>query len=167
MIKSPNERFIFSNGDFQDFPNHTNDETATVVKKEDYESPATITSLEHIVGYNCMLIDDLAASVANKWSRFAEEYEIAEAQAKEFKQAGYQGECSIYITSYAEPEGISNQEATDIILAKADSLRAFQIQLREQRMRKRLLLGCATVEEVEELSQEIQEKIKALGESYK
>lgn len=111
-------------------------------------------------------IDDLSSSVASKWSRFAEEYEIAEAQAKAFKEAGYQGECGAYVASYAEPEGISNQQATDIILAQADSLRALQLQLREQRMRKRLLLDCETVEEVQALSQEIQSNIKALGEMY-
>lgn len=123
-------------------------------------------TLQDVVKQHLDLIDSTSFSILSKWTRFTEEYEIAEAQAKAFKDAGYQGECGVYITSYAEPEGISNQEATDIILAQADSLRTLQIQLREQRMRKRLLLDCATIEEVEALSQEIQDKIKVLGESY-
>lgn len=111
-------------------------------------------------------IDSLAAEVTSNWSRFAEEYEITEAQAEQFKQTGYQGECGSYVTSYAVPKGISNQEATDIILAQAQALRDLQSELRVQRMRKYELLSCSTIGDVEALSQEIQTNIKTLGESY-
>ncbi|NOI14848.1 hypothetical protein [Vibrio hepatarius] len=135
---------------------------------DDWELTAGQAQLQHsdAVKLHSNNIDSLASQVTSNWGRFAEEYEITEAQAEQFKQAGYQGECGSYVTSYAVPKGISNQEATDIILAQAQSLRDLQSELRVQRMRKYELSSCASVADVEALSQEIQTNIKILGESY-
>ncbi|HHF3856201.1 TPA: hypothetical protein ACPOKJ_001906, partial [Haemophilus influenzae] len=46
-------------------------------------------------------IDDTAASISAKWTRFAEEYKERESAALAFKEANFTGEVSIYISSFA------------------------------------------------------------------
>ncbi len=81
-------------------------------------------------------IDDTAASILSKWTRFAEEYKLREAEAIEFKEANFTGEVSIYISSFATVSGLDNKSATLLILKQAEGLRTLQEQLAVQRMRK-------------------------------
>ncbi|HDR0997445.1 TPA: hypothetical protein R4323_002040 [Pasteurella multocida] len=81
-------------------------------------------------------IDNTAASILSKWTRFTEEYKLREAAAIAFKEAGFTGDVSIYISSFATVAGLDNQSATLLILKQAQSLRTLQEQLAVQRMRK-------------------------------
>ncbi len=112
-------------------------------------------------------IDDEAAEVAGKWTRFTTEYEESEKAAIEYKAAGYEGDASVFITSYADAAGVTYQQATDTILQQADGLRSLQASLRAERMRKYALKDPAlTLDEITALHDDIVAKIKALGESY-
>ncbi len=137
------------------------DALPVIVKIEDSEQLAiAITSA-------ISAIDTSAATVTSNWTRFAEEYKEREAAALAYKEAGYSGEVSIYITSFAEPAGITNQAAADLILKQAADLRTLQSQLAAERMRKYELKATGlTLEEITVLRNEIVANIKALGESY-
>ncbi len=122
-----------------------------------------LTSLETQIAS----IDDAAAAEAMKWTRFAEEYKEREAAAIAYKEAGYTGDVSIYITSFSEPAGITNQAAADLILKQADDLRSLQSQLAAERMRKyELKQPDLTLDDIAALRDEIVANIRALGESY-
>lgn len=82
------------------------------------------------------LIDNKVAEIYNKWTRFTSEYQAKEAAALAYQQAGYEGETSGWISSYADSAGLDYKEATDRILAQAESLRSAQIQIGQLRMRK-------------------------------
>lgn len=82
------------------------------------------------------LIDNTVAEIYNKWTRFTSEYQAKEAAALAYKQAGYEGDISGWISSYADSAGLDYKEATDRILAQAESLRSAQIQIGQLRMRK-------------------------------
>ncbi len=112
-------------------------------------------------------IDDESATVTKKWTRFTEEYKEREAAAIAYKEAGYTGDASIYITSFSEPAGITNQEATDLILKQANDLRALQSQLAAERMRKyELKQPDLTLDDIATSRDEIIANIRTLGESY-
>ncbi len=112
-------------------------------------------------------IDDTSEMVINKWTRFTTEYEESEKAAIEYKAAGYEGDVSIFITSYADAAGVSYQEATDTILIQADGLRNLQAQLRAQRMRKyELKQPDLTLEQITTLRDEIITNIQTLGASH-
>ncbi len=81
-------------------------------------------------------VDNTAASILSKWTRFAEEYKLREAAAIAFKNANFEGEVNIYISSFATVAGLDNKSATLLILKQAEGLRALQEQLAVQRMRK-------------------------------
>ncbi len=113
------------------------------------------------------MIDNTAAHVTSKWTRFTTEYEESEKAAIEYKAAGYEGDVSIFITSYADAAGVSYQEATDTILIQADGLRNLQAQLRAQRMRKyELKAADLTLEQITTLRDEIITNIQTLGASH-
>ncbi|HHF3500364.1 TPA: hypothetical protein ACPKB7_001988, partial [Haemophilus influenzae] len=61
-------------------------------------------------------IDDTAASISAKWTRFSEEYKERESAALAFKEANFTGEVSIYISSFATVAGLDNKSATLLIL---------------------------------------------------
>ncbi len=112
-------------------------------------------------------IDNASAAVTAKWTRFAEEYKEREAAALAYKDANYIGEVSIYITSFSEPAGITNQAAADLILKQANDLRALQSRLAAERMRKyELKQPDLALDEIVTLRDEILANIKALGDSY-
>ncbi len=112
-------------------------------------------------------IDNTAAAVTSYWTRFATEYEESEKAAIEYKAAGYEGDASVFITSYADGAGVTYKQATDTILQQADGLRSLQASLRAERMRKYALKDPAlTLEEITVLRNEIVANIKALGDSY-
>ncbi len=114
-----------------------------------------------------MDIDEAAATATSKWTRFTEEYKEREAAATSFKESGYEGEPSIYVTSFAHSAGMDYQTATDLILKQASDLRALQAALAVERMRKyELRQPDLTLEEINALRSEIVQNIEALGDSY-
>ncbi|WP_112122660.1 hypothetical protein [Haemophilus influenzae] len=110
-------------------------------------------------------IDDTAASISAKWTRFAEEYKERESAALAFKEANFTGEVSIYISSFATVAGLDNKSATLLILKQAEGLRTLQEQLAVQRMRKyELKHEELSEEELQQIHNDIIRKMKALAE---
>ena len=67
-------------------------------------------------------IDDTAANISSRWTRFAEEYKEREAAAIAFKEANFTGEVSVYISSFATVAGLDNQSASLLILQQAEKI---------------------------------------------
>ncbi|HHF5283415.1 TPA: hypothetical protein ACPO83_001355 [Haemophilus influenzae] len=110
-------------------------------------------------------IDDTAASISAKWTRFSEEYKERESAALAFKEANFTGEVSIYISSFATVAGLDNKSATLLILKQAEGLRTLQEQLAVQRMRKyELKHEELSEEELQQIHNDIIRKMKALAE---
>ncbi|ABQ99890.1 hypothetical protein [Haemophilus influenzae] len=110
-------------------------------------------------------IDDTAANISARWTRFAEEYKERESAALAFKEANFTGEVSIYISSFATVAGLDNKSATLLILKQAEGLRTLQEQLAVQRMRKYELKHEELSEEkLQQIHNDIIRKMKALTE---
>ena len=82
------------------------------------------------------LIDQKVNLIYQGWNRFISEYQAKEAAALAYKAASYQGEISVWISSYADAAGIGPREAAERILLQAESLRAAQVKVGQLRMRK-------------------------------
>ena len=110
-------------------------------------------------------IDDTAANISARWTRFAEEYKEREAAAIAFKEANFAGEVSVYISSFATVAGLDNQSASLLILQQAESLRTLQQQLAVQRMRKyELKHEALSDEELQRIHDDIIGKMQTLAE---
>lgn len=110
-------------------------------------------------------IDDAAAGISAKWTRFAEEYKERESAALAFKEANFTGEVSIYISSFATVAGLDNKSATLLILKQAENLRTLQEQLAVQRMRKYELKHEELAdEELQRIHDDIISKMQTLAE---
>ena len=111
-------------------------------------------------------IDDTAANISARWTRFAEEYKEREAAAIAFKEANFAGEVSVYISSFATVAGLDNKSATLLILKQAERLRTLQQQLAVQRMRKYELKNEAlSDEELKNIHDDIVSKMRQLAEA--
>ncbi|OBX79839.1 hypothetical protein [Haemophilus aegyptius] len=111
-------------------------------------------------------IDDTAANISARWTRFAEEYKEREAAAIAFKEANFAGEVSVYISSFATVAGLDNQSASLLILQQAESLRTLQQQLAVQRMRKyELKHEALSDEERQNIHDDIIGKMQTLAEA--
>ncbi|HHF2089344.1 TPA: hypothetical protein ACPJK3_001914, partial [Haemophilus influenzae] len=109
-------------------------------------------------------IDDTAANISARWTRFAEEYKEREAAAIAFKEANFAGEVSVYISSFATVAGLDNQSASLLILQQAESLRTLQQQLAVQRMRKyELKHEALSDEELQRIHDDIIGKMQTLA----
>lgn len=82
------------------------------------------------------LIDDRAAQVYAVWSRFEKETEAREAAARSYRDNEFQGEASVWITSYADSAGLNYIDAALSILKHAQQRHAAQEALAVLRMRK-------------------------------
>ena len=112
-------------------------------------------------------IDNKAGVISAYWLRFAEEYKERESAALAYKAAGYTGDVSIYISSFAQPAGLATQTATDLILQQAEGLRSLQSQLSVERMRKYELNNeSLSIEDIESLTAEICANMQALADSH-
>ena len=111
-------------------------------------------------------IDDTAANISARWTRFAEEYKEREAAAIAFKEANFAGEVSVYISSFATVAGLDNKLATLLILKQAERLRTLQQQLAVQRMRKyELKHEALSDEELKNIHDDIVSKMRQLAEA--
>lgn len=112
-------------------------------------------------------IDDAAASISAKWTRFAEEYKEREAAAEAFKAANYEGECSRYISDFAQRARLDNKTATNLILTQAAGLKKLQMELANQRMRKyELKAPNLTIEQMQSIHDDIIKQMDNLMEAY-
>ncbi|WP_136449822.1 hypothetical protein [Haemophilus influenzae] len=111
-------------------------------------------------------IDDTAANISARWTRFAEEHKEREAAAEAFKAANYEGECSRYISDFAQRARLDNKTATNLILTQAAGLKKLQMELANQRMRKyELKHEELSEEELQQIHNDIIRKMKALAEA--
>lgn len=81
-------------------------------------------------------IDDAVAAIYARYNRFQAEYTEREAQAQNYKNAGYTGDVPVQVAAFATPAGKTGQQAADIILSQAAQLRGALSQLGVLRMRK-------------------------------
>lgn len=112
-------------------------------------------------------IDDTAANISSRWTRFAEEYKEREAAAEAFKAANYEGECSRYISDFAQCARLDNKTATNLILTQAAGLKKLQMELANQRMRKyELKAPNLTIEQMQSIHDDIIKQMDNLMEAY-
>jgi hypothetical protein len=106
------------------------DGSSTLVADSD---PAWLAYLQDIYP---TAIDGLVAEIYSNWTRFQQEYLSREAAAQAFKDADYVGDPGPWVTGFAVPSGMSNQQAADLILVQATNLKAALSQIGALRMRK-------------------------------
>lgn len=112
-------------------------------------------------------IDSHAAMIYSTWTRFESEYRERQAAAEAYKSSNYQGECSRYITDFAQRAGLDNKTATNLILTQAAGLEKLQVELANQRMRKyELKAPGLTLEQMQATSDDIIKQMNNLMEAY-
>lgn len=110
------------------------------------------------------MIDDAAAQVYGRFTRFDQEYVAREAQALAYRAAGYTGEVPRQVAAFAAPAGLPAQQAADTILSQAAKLRGAIEELGELRMRKYEVYAAATVAEKLAARDAVLIAIQAFGE---
>ena len=112
-------------------------------------------------------IDNHAATIYSQWTRFESEYRERQAAAEAFKSANYEGECSRYISDFAQRAKLDNKTATNLILTQAAGLEKLQVELANQRMRKyELKAPGLTLEQMQETYDDIIKQMNNLMEAY-
>ena len=112
-------------------------------------------------------VDDRAASIYSTWTRFESEYRERQAAAEAFKSANYEGECSRYISDFAQRARLDNKTATNLILTQAAGLEKLQMELADQRMRKyELQAPNLTLEQLQSIHDDIIKQMDNLMEAY-
>ena len=112
-------------------------------------------------------IDEHAAKIYSTWTRFESEYRERQAAAEAFKAANYEGECSRYISDFAQRARLDNKTATNLILTQAAGLEKLQMELANQRMRKyELKAPNLTLEQLRSIHDDIIKQMDSLMEAY-
>jgi adenylosuccinate lyase len=81
-----------------------------------------------------------AAAIGNRKT----EYEEAEQAALAFQAAGYTGTASPYVADYAVTADITDQQSADLIIARANGLRAAVLAMRSTRFTAQSAMRAAT-----------------------
>ena len=112
-------------------------------------------------------IDEHAAKIYSTWTRFESEYRERQAAAEAFKAANYEGECSRYISDFAQRARLDNKTATNLILTQAAGLEKLQMELANQRMRKyEFQAPNLTLEQLQSIHDDIIKQMDNLMEAY-
>ncbi len=111
------------------------------------------------------MIDEAAASIYSRFTRFDQEYVVREEQALAYRAAGYAGEVPRQVAAFAAPAGLPAQQAADTILSQAAMLRGAIEQLGEMRMRKYEVYAQPTADDKIAHRDAILQAIQAFGES--
>lgn len=112
-------------------------------------------------------INEHAAKIYSTWTRFESEYRERQAAAEAFKAANYGGECSRYISDFAQRARLDNKTATNLILTQAAGLEKLQVELANQRMRKyELKAPNLTLEQLQSIYDDIIKQMDNLMEAY-
>lgn len=112
-------------------------------------------------------VDDRAAAIYSTWTRFESEYRERQAAAEAYKSANYEGECSRYISDFAQRARLDNKTATNLILTQATGLKKLQMELANQRMRKyELKAPNLTIEQMQSIHDDIIKQMDNLMEAY-
>ena len=143
-------------------PNHEWDGNDWVISKE--KQTALLVDIQTRLIAN---IDEHAAKIYSTWTRFESEYRERQAAAEAFKSANYEGECSRYISDFAQRASLDNKTATNLILTQAAGLEKLQVELANQRMRKyELKVPGLTIEKMQSIHDDIIKQMDALMEAY-
>ena len=112
-------------------------------------------------------IDEHAAKIYSTWTRFESEYRERQTAAEAFKSANYEGDCSRYISDFAQRARLDNKTATNLILTQAAGLEKLQVELANQRMRKYdLKVPGLTTEKMQSIHDDIIKQMDSLMEAY-
>ena len=112
-------------------------------------------------------IDEHSAKIYSTWTRFESEYRERQAAAEAFKAANYEGECSRYISDFAQRARLDNKTATNLILTQAAGLEKLQMELADQRMRKyELKAPNLTLDQLQSIYDDIIKQMDNLMEAY-
>lgn len=112
-------------------------------------------------------IDEHAAKIYSTWTRFESEYRERQVAAEAFKAANYEGECSRYISDFAQRARLDNKTATNLILTQAAGLEKLLVELANQRMRKyELKAPNLTLEQMQSIYDDIIKQMDHLMEAY-
>ena len=143
-------------------PNHEWDGNDWVISKA--KQTALLVDIQTRLIAN---IDEHAAKIYSTWTRFESEYRERQAAAEAFKSANYEGECSRYISDFAQRARLDNKTATNLILTQAAGLEKLQVELANQRMRKyELKVPGLTIEKMQSIHDDIIKQMDALMEAY-
>ncbi len=112
-------------------------------------------------------VDNRASAIYSHWTRFASEYQARLQAAEAYRDAGYTGEVSKYIASFADPAGLDYKTATNLIFIQAQGLQKLQDELAAQRMRKYEIKNATTVEQMQAAYDDILRVMASLEEAYK
>lgn len=107
-------------------------------------------------------IDDAVANRIIRSTRFSMEYTEREAAAQAYKDAGYTGNPSDWVTRFANNAEMSYIAAADLILAQAIGLRQALKELACLRMDKYLVLNASTLDEAQAKFNKIMADIEAV-----
>lgn len=111
-------------------------------------------------------IDNTASSLITKWTRFESEYKEREKAALAYQEKNYQGDVSIYITSFADAANIDSKSAALLILQQAHQLRDTLAKMSALRMRKyELKQPNLTLDEMQKIHDDIIAAMQALEEA--
>ena len=111
-------------------------------------------------------IDNTASSLITRWTRFESEYKEREKAALAYQEKNYEGDVSIYITSFADAANIDNKSATLLILQQANQLRNTLAKMSALRMRKyELKQDDLTLDNMQTIHDDIIAEMQALEES--
>jgi len=83
-----------------------------------------------------------AAAIGNR----KPEYDEAEQAALAYQAAGYTGPASTYVADYAATAGITDQQSADLIIARANGLRAAVLAMRTTRFTAQSAMRAATTQ---------------------
>ena len=112
-------------------------------------------------------VDEHAAKIYSTWTRFESEYRERQAAAEAFKSSDYEGECSRYISDFAQRARLDNKTAANLILTQAAGLEKLQVELANQRMRKyELKAPNLTLEQLQSIHDDIIKQMDSLMEAY-
>ncbi|AIL33094.1 hypothetical protein [Basilea psittacipulmonis] len=132
--------------------------------REKQPEPEPEVTVQDVVPQFTEEIDNTAYTIQDKWTRFMEEYRLREEAAKAYQEAGFEGEPSVYITSFAEAAHLDNKTATLLILKQAQTLWSSLEKLAGLRMRKYELQRATSVEEATAIKDDIVNKMNELAE---
>jgi len=91
-------------------------------------------------------VDMRVAEVTGTFTRFQMEYESREKAAMAYRDAGYNGDPTLWITAFADAAGMDYRSATDLILQQASVLRDAVMQLGAARMNKYKIQSAPDIE---------------------
>ena len=109
----------------------------------DYVAPALSDQEQRVAMLDS--VDSSISTIYERFQRFQLEHIAREAAAQSFKDSGYTGTPSEWVTRFSSNVGVSNNVATDLILSQANKLRAAIASLGNLRMDKYLVARAPTL----------------------